>query len=102
MEDDEIFMMGFSGEEIKSLITTTTRGFTFNLDLLDHVLGSEAYQDEVGVWSRTEGMTAALFVYKAFEIKYGVSGIVRHSGNQYWVWKAPQHVIGDNSGLLTV
>tara|TARA_B100000287_G_scaffold41080_2_gene37275 strand:+ start:329 stop:631 length:303 start_codon:yes stop_codon:yes gene_type:complete len=93
MDDNELFVMGFTGEEVKALISMTTKGFTFNLDLLDHVIGSDAYADEVGVWSRAETMSSALIVYKAYQMTYGVSAIVKHAGNQLWVWKAPQRTI---------
>ena len=92
---DDIFVPAFTGEEISTLIEATTKGFAFNRDRLNHVLGSEAYQDEVGVWSRVTTMPAALMVYKWYQSKYGVSAIVKHTGNQIWVWKAPLNDYGN-------
>ena len=86
--DDDIFVPAFTGEEIRTLIDTTTKGFTFNRNLLEHVLGSEAYHDEVGVWSRVATKAAALMVYKWYQSKYGVSAIVKHADSQLWIWKA--------------
>ena len=93
MDDDEMFVLAFTGEEVKSLISTTTGSFVFNVELLDHILGSEAWRDEVGVWSRTESMASALIVYKAYQLANGVSAIVKHM-DQIWVWRAPQQSIG--------
>jgi hypothetical protein len=95
--DETEFMLSYSREDIEALIVVTTNGFTFNPDLLEHVHGSEAWQDERGVWSRVEGMAEGLLVYKMYQLDYGVSAIVRHSGSQCWVWKAPIMEIGSGS-----
>lgn len=93
MDDTEVFVLSFTGQEVKALISTTTKSFVFSADVLEHVVGSEAWRDEVGTWCRVSEMASALIVYKAFEIKNGVSAIVRYT-NQIWVWVAPQMAIG--------
>ena len=110
MDDQEVFVLGFTGEEVKSLITTTTTDFVFSSAMLDHVIGSEAWRDEVGTWSRTNSMAAALIVYKAYQLSNGVSAIVKHM-EQIWVWIAPTHRVDggyfdeydtDDGKLMTV
>ena len=95
--DETEFMLSYSREDIEALIVVTTSGFTFNPDRLEHVHGSEAWRDERGVWTRVEGMAEGLLVYKMYQIDYGVSAIVRHSGIQCWVWKAPIMEIGSGA-----
>ena len=101
MDDQEVFVLGFTGEEVKSLITTTTTDFVFSSAMLDHVIGSEAWQDEVGTWSRTNSMAAALIVYKAYQLSNGVSAIVKHM-DQIWVWIAPIHGYDIDNKLMTI